>query len=272
MWFLLSPFPDATVRTLDVIWNASATSGSTSCDLGEKQTGLPLQLFVRETLRRGRASCSTLQAALLYCVRLSDAIQRSKAAAAPAALEGLAVEEALKRREDACMLRCPRRMFLAAVMAASKFLQDRTYSNRAWSRVSGLPVRELGKIERCFLAAIDYRLVVTNGEWEAWAAKLMTTPAPAPITASSARRSSFARSASDNVTGMSVPLDTELRAASPHIPSQVHPKYRAVSASEDTPSSVLGSVMDATDSSSGIIADMSLPYPMASCLAAASQV
>ncbi|SPO37078.1 related to PCL5 - cyclin [Pseudozyma flocculosa] len=260
---------DAAVRTLDAIWNASVTGGSTSCDLGEKQTGLPLQIFVRETLRRGRTSCSTLQAALLYCVRLRDAIDRAKALAASPAPTSSA-EDVAKARETAKMLNCPRRMFLAAVMVSSKFVQDRTYSNRAWCKISGLPVKELGRIERAFLAAIDYRLVVGESEWEAWVSELMkptATPAPAPVAASStgsAGRGSFARSVSDNVTGAALPLDTELRAASPQVPSQVHPKYRLVDVAAPAATSV--SALSSSEAAAAVAAvaasEMSLPYPI----------
>jgi len=36
-------------------------------------------------------------------------------------------------------LLCPRRTFLAALILASKFIQDKCYSNRAWAKLSGLP-------------------------------------------------------------------------------------------------------------------------------------
>ncbi|TEB17658.1 hypothetical protein FA13DRAFT_702152 [Coprinellus micaceus] len=45
-------------------------------------------------------------------------------------------------------LLCPRRAFLAALILASKFTQDKCYSNRAWAKLSGLPPREIGRCER----------------------------------------------------------------------------------------------------------------------------
>lgn len=53
---------------------------------------------------------------------------------------------------------CGRRMFLAALIAASKFLQDRNYSNRAWARISGLPVIEINTNERAFLGMMKWDL------------------------------------------------------------------------------------------------------------------
>ncbi|KAF4598228.1 hypothetical protein EYR38_006624 [Pleurotus pulmonarius] len=41
-------------------------------------------------------------------------------------------------------LLCPRRAFLASLILASKFTQDKCYSNRAWAKLSGLAPREIG--------------------------------------------------------------------------------------------------------------------------------
>ena len=55
-------------------------------------------------------------------------------------------------------LLCGRRMFLAALICASKFLQDRNYSNQAWAKIAGLDVAELSRNERVFLLLIKYDL------------------------------------------------------------------------------------------------------------------
>ncbi|EIW83131.1 hypothetical protein CONPUDRAFT_143136 [Coniophora puteana RWD-64-598 SS2] len=57
-------------------------------------------------------------------------------------------------------LLCPRRAFLAALILASKFMQDRCFSNRAWAKLSGLPPREIGRCERALGEALDWRLWV----------------------------------------------------------------------------------------------------------------
>lgn len=57
-------------------------------------------------------------------------------------------------------LLCPRRTFLAALILASKFLQDRCYSNRAWAKLSGLPPREVSRCERALGDALGWRLWV----------------------------------------------------------------------------------------------------------------
>ncbi|KAG0227545.1 hypothetical protein BGW42_002904 [Actinomortierella wolfii] len=63
---------------------------------------------------------------------------------------------------------CGRRMFLAALILASKFQQDRTYSNKAWSKISGLPVAEINQNEITFLSLIDYRLYVSQAVFQKW--------------------------------------------------------------------------------------------------------
>jgi hypothetical protein len=63
---------------------------------------------------------------------------------------------------------CARRIFLASVMISSKFLQDRTFSNRAWSKISGLNVRELSVVERRLLNALDFDLNVREQKWNEW--------------------------------------------------------------------------------------------------------
>ncbi|KAF8158700.1 hypothetical protein K438DRAFT_332569 [Mycena galopus ATCC 62051] len=50
--------------------------------------------------------------------------------------------------------------FLASLILASKFTQDKCYSNRAWAKLSGLPAREIGRCERALGDALDWRLWV----------------------------------------------------------------------------------------------------------------
>ncbi|KAF9125559.1 hypothetical protein BGW39_007313, partial [Mortierella sp. 14UC] len=50
--------------------------------------------------------------------------------------------------------------------------QDRTYSNKAWSKISGLPVSEINLNEIAFLALIDYRLFVSQSVFQKWVAVL----------------------------------------------------------------------------------------------------
>jgi PHO85 cyclin-5 len=47
---------------------------------------------------------------------------------------------------------CPRQTFLASLILASEFTQDRCYSNKAWTKLSSPPPREIG---HCACALVD---------------------------------------------------------------------------------------------------------------------
>jgi hypothetical protein len=49
---------------------------------------------------------------------------------------------------------------LSALIVAHKFLHDRVYSNRAWAKVSGLDVTEIGKGELALACLLDWKLWV----------------------------------------------------------------------------------------------------------------
>ena len=70
-------------------------------------------------------------------------------------------------------LLCPRRAFLASHILASKFTQDKCYSNRAWAKLSGLPPCEIGRCERALGDALEWRL---------WVGKVPTVSAVSPQT------------------------------------------------------------------------------------------
>ncbi|KAF8426446.1 hypothetical protein L210DRAFT_3352600, partial [Boletus edulis BED1] len=55
---------------------------------------------------------------------------------------------------------CPRRTFLASLILASKFMQGRCHSNRAWAKLSGLPPREIGRCECALGEALEWRLLI----------------------------------------------------------------------------------------------------------------
>lgn len=78
-------------------------------------------------------------------------------------------------------LLCPRRAFLASLILASKFTQDKCYSNRAWAKLSGLPPREIGRCERALGDALDWRLWVGKTP-VASSAATTTMPAPRALT------------------------------------------------------------------------------------------
>lgn len=75
-------------------------------------------------------------------------------------------------------------MFLAALILASKYLQDRNYSARAWSKISGLQTQEINVNEKAFLAAIDWRLHISEVVFQKWTdlvLKYTSAPSASPV-------------------------------------------------------------------------------------------
>lgn len=110
---------------------------------------LPLRTFIQETLRRSRTSYSTLQVALYYLILVKPHVPSQD------------------QSEDRS-LQCGRRMFLAALILASKYLQDRNYSARAWSKISGLNTQEINQNEMSFLHAVNWKLHITDEVFQRW--------------------------------------------------------------------------------------------------------
>lgn len=123
---------------------------------------LPLRTFIQETLRRSRTSYSTLQVALYYLVVIKPHIRREHP------------DQPASRA-----LQCGRRMFLSALILASKYLQDRNYSARAWSKISGLNTLEINHNELLFLDVIDWKLHVSETTYQRWTEIVLKyTPTP----------------------------------------------------------------------------------------------
>jgi hypothetical protein len=139
---------------VEVIWPLSVPH----CPNESGRSGvLPLRTFIQETLRRSRTSFSTLQVALYYLILIKSHVPK--------------FDFTMEQREDSLScraLQCGRRMFLAALILASKYLQDRNYSARAWSRISGLKTEEINTNEMAFLKAVNWKLHVPESLFERW--------------------------------------------------------------------------------------------------------
>lgn len=117
---------------------------------------------------------------------------------------------------------CGRRMFLAALISASKYLQDRNYSNRAWAKISGLPVGEINGNERAFLKVVDFKLHLPAEEFQRWTERLAALASPAttsPVepaaTQSSSSRLSRSASTYVSLSPQQVQLAAGIRANGP---------------------------------------------------------
>lgn len=145
---------DSATQMVEVIWQLSEPKSR--CETASGRGVLPLRTFIQETLRRSRTSYSTLQVALYYLILIKAHLPKH--------------DFTMSQPEDASLraLQCGRRMFLAALILASKYLQDRNYSARAWSKISGLKVCEINTNEMAFLEAVNWKLHITDPVWEKW--------------------------------------------------------------------------------------------------------
>ncbi|KAI9268897.1 cyclin-domain-containing protein [Phascolomyces articulosus] len=134
---------DVTVQAIASIWpNATSTPSSNQRPIANLNT------FLHHILKHSRTTHSTLQLAIFYLFRIRPRV--------------------LERRNDDVYISCGRRMFLAALICAHKFLQDKTYKNSAWSKVSGLGVNEVNHAERVMLQLLDWSLYVKKDTYDQW--------------------------------------------------------------------------------------------------------
>jgi PHO85 cyclin-5 len=145
---------DSSAQIVEAIWPLSSVVCRS--EMGHKGV-LPLRTFIQETLRRSRTSYSTLQVALYYLILIKPHVPKH--------------DFTMEQPEDVHTIRalqCGRRMFLSALILASKYLQDRNYSARAWSKISGLNTQEINQNEMAFLLAVNWRLHITDAVFQRW--------------------------------------------------------------------------------------------------------
>ncbi|KAI1077032.1 hypothetical protein F5B20DRAFT_572507 [Whalleya microplaca] len=145
---------DSSTQIVEAIWPLSSVFHRQ--ELGSKAV-LPLRTFIQETLRRSRTSYSTLQVALYYLILIKPHVPK----------HDFTMEQPDEIHANR-VLQCGRRMFLAALILASKYLQDRNYSARAWSKISGLATQEINQNEMAFLVAVNWKLHITDDVFKRW--------------------------------------------------------------------------------------------------------
>ncbi|KAK4517703.1 uncharacterized protein ATC70_001044 [Mucor velutinosus] len=157
----VSALVDVTVQVIASIWPNSISSPT-----GNNKPIADLNTFLHHILKHSRTTHSTLQLAIFYLFRIRSRVQ--------------------EKRNDDVYVSCGRRMFLAALISAHKYLQDKTYKNSAWSKVSGLNVQEINHAEKVMLQLLDYRLYVKKDTYDQWIMMLQTHLKVNPTTTSTA--------------------------------------------------------------------------------------
>jgi len=162
---LVENLVDTTVSIINVIWYNFPVHLNSQV--------IPLRLFIQETLRRSRTSWSTLQTALFYLMKIKPQIKFLWLNPDRWTLNSKD-DISSNNNQGSDPATCGRRMFLASLIIASKYLQDRNYANNAWSKICGLPVQEINVIERRFLKLIDYNLFIGEDVYKNWTNLLRT--------------------------------------------------------------------------------------------------
>jgi hypothetical protein len=137
---------DITTLTIRTSWPMEISTTK------EGQPVVNTHAFVRHLLKRSRATRSTLQLAIFYLFRIRPYIA--------------------KRSQYDPIVKCGRRMFLAALICAHKYLYDNTFTNASWAKISKLPVKEINGAERALLEMLDYRLYVSTELYQKFESQL----------------------------------------------------------------------------------------------------
>lgn len=132
---------DTAADIIDSIWSAN---------LMNREKVMSTASFIKEILKRSRATFSMLQLALFYLFRIKTIIQN------------------YNNEEYKGLVCCGRRMFLAALMVSSKYLNDKNYRNKTWAKIACLPIHEINKTEYVFLNLIQYQLYVSKPLYDKW--------------------------------------------------------------------------------------------------------
>jgi hypothetical protein len=236
---------DSSAQIVEAIWPLS----SVPCrnEMGNKGV-LPLRTFIQETLRRSRTSYSTLQVALYYLILIKPHVPKH--------------DFTMEQPDDAHSIRalqCGRRMFLSALILASKYLQDRNYSARAWSKISGLNTNEINQNEMAFLLAVNWQLHITDAVFSRWTdivLKYTPTQPPSPGSACP-RQAEQSAEWKSIILGLNPELDN-IEGVLPSEPAKPDVKY----ARAKSPKSLIPSVtLDRDRSNFGYGSNESTPTP-----------
>ncbi|KAK9686169.1 PHO85 cyclin-5, partial [Basidiobolus ranarum] len=108
---------DAAAIIIDSIWPNHSTCKQSQI--------IPLRTFIKEIVIRSKTTLHVLQTALLYLLRVKVSAR---------------YKQSCENKSD--FSKCGRRMLLASIIVASKFVQDRNCKNSAWARVTNSSVTE----------------------------------------------------------------------------------------------------------------------------------
>lgn len=118
------------------------------CSFPETICRYSLKSFIRSILFQSKISYSIVATGLLYLLWGKQSMKYKNAKMA----KTIGIFE----------------IFVTSLMLASKYLNDRNASNSAWSRISGIPLDTLNKMEMKLLSFIEYKLHVEVDLFDRW--------------------------------------------------------------------------------------------------------
>ena len=108
-----------------------------------------------------------MKAELGICVLLRDLLKSSKMTFTGLAL-ALKFMDRYAQANPANLQYSVYPVFVTALVAASKYLEDNTYTNKTWSILTGFRLSELNSLEMHFLEALKFNLHVGQDEFADW--------------------------------------------------------------------------------------------------------
>lgn len=216
----------------------------------QKVKVMPTRGFCNEILKRSKATYSTLQISLFYVFRVKKVVHEKLYQRIKLQQEQSTSMQTNTQMDD--LMCCGRRMFLASLMVASKYLHDKNYHNKAWSKIAGLDIKEINAAEMAFLKLIDYRLYVSKPTFDRWytqlhgyiqkgynsniTTKLTTSPTSSPMITFNHQPSGNNNNNNNyhSITNYpSPPPDEETTASTQHPLAPLSPPMNPVTESED---------------------------------------
>ncbi|OMJ30384.1 G1/S-specific cyclin pas1 [Smittium culicis] len=78
---------------------------------------------------------------------------------------------------DVDITKCGRRMFVASLICAAKFILDCSISNKVWKKITNLPSSQISAMEIAFLDLVGYKLHVSDSVFRQWSTLLQLSNA-----------------------------------------------------------------------------------------------
>ena len=117
------------------------------------------------------------------------------------------------------------RLFTISLVLANKYLDDHSYSNRAWADVTGLDLRKINIMELEFMKYIDYQLLAKEREYVLWIRWLETFIGPATALSASSQPPHSQQPTSSSSTHQNQPPHFQHRSSSSTSPTSPSARF-----------------------------------------------